>query len=176
MTLQKKEKKTMLYIFRYFKEIQKSIFVIKTMFEMVLFDWFMCAKVCEELSYVFPSFFCPSCFVPLWNGKSPCYTKAVLSVCSCLFWHTVWILGLLMCVFVWRLCLMKQKCWSFVWCAFRSTNQAVSGNETKTPDPAHNFAVWGDQMCERGIDRNKPSLVKVEWPRRLQNMANWAQL
>lgn len=29
----------MLYIFRYFKEIQKSIFVIKTMFEM--FDWFM---------------------------------------------------------------------------------------------------------------------------------------
>lgn len=31
----------MLYIFRYFKEIQKSIFVIKTMFEMVLFDWFM---------------------------------------------------------------------------------------------------------------------------------------
>lgn len=39
----KKRKKTMLYIFRYFKEIQKSIFVIKTMFEMVLFDWFMCA-------------------------------------------------------------------------------------------------------------------------------------
>lgn len=31
----------MLYIFRYFKEIQKGIFVIKTMFEMVLFDWFM---------------------------------------------------------------------------------------------------------------------------------------
>lgn len=36
-----KKKKTMLYIFRYFKEIQKGIFVIKTMFEMVLFDWFM---------------------------------------------------------------------------------------------------------------------------------------
>lgn len=35
----KTEKKPMLYIFRYFKEIQKSIFVIKTMFEM--FDWFM---------------------------------------------------------------------------------------------------------------------------------------
>lgn len=42
MTLQKNPEKTpMLYIFRYFKEIQKSIFVIKTMFEMVLFDWFM---------------------------------------------------------------------------------------------------------------------------------------
>lgn len=37
----KRRKKTMLYIFRYFKEIQKGIFVIKTMFEMVLFDWFM---------------------------------------------------------------------------------------------------------------------------------------
>lgn len=38
----KDEKKNpMLYIFRYFKEIQKSIFVIKTMFETVLFDWFM---------------------------------------------------------------------------------------------------------------------------------------
>lgn len=35
----KRRKKMMLYIFRYFKEIQKSIFVIKTMFEM--FDWFM---------------------------------------------------------------------------------------------------------------------------------------
>lgn len=45
MTLQKNVKKTqnktMLYIFRYFKEIQKSIFVIETMFGMVLFDWFM---------------------------------------------------------------------------------------------------------------------------------------
>lgn len=29
----KERKKTMLYIFRYFKEIQKGIFVIKTMFE-----------------------------------------------------------------------------------------------------------------------------------------------
>lgn len=33
----KEEKKTMLYIFRYFKEIQKGIFVIKTMFEMFFF-------------------------------------------------------------------------------------------------------------------------------------------
>lgn len=31
----KKKEKTMLYIFRYFKEIQKSIFVIKTMLKCV---------------------------------------------------------------------------------------------------------------------------------------------
>ena len=36
-----KKTPTMLYIFRYFKEIQNGIFVIKTMFEMVLFDWFL---------------------------------------------------------------------------------------------------------------------------------------
>lgn len=34
-----REKNPMLYIFRYFKEIQKGIFVIKTMFKC--FDWFM---------------------------------------------------------------------------------------------------------------------------------------
>lgn len=35
----------MLYIFRYFKEKQKSIFVIKTMFAMVQFDWLL---LCER--------------------------------------------------------------------------------------------------------------------------------
>ncbi len=75
----------MLYIFRYFKEIQKSIFVIKTMFEMVLFDWFMCAKVCEELSYIFP--FALPVLCRYKTVKSlPCYTKAVLSVCFCLLY------------------------------------------------------------------------------------------
>lgn len=37
----KKKKKPMLYIFRYFKEIQKGIFVIKAMFEMVLSGLFV---------------------------------------------------------------------------------------------------------------------------------------
>lgn len=45
----KGEKKlTMLYIFRYFKEIQISIFVIKTMFEIFLIG--TCDNVCGDLS------------------------------------------------------------------------------------------------------------------------------
>lgn len=51
MTLQKKkgEKKlTMLYIFRYFKEIQISIFVIETMFEIFLIG--TCDNVRGDLS------------------------------------------------------------------------------------------------------------------------------
>lgn len=35
----KRKKRTMLYIFRYFKEMHKGIFVIKTMLKR--FDWFM---------------------------------------------------------------------------------------------------------------------------------------
>lgn len=53
----KKEKKTMLYIFRYFKEIQISIFVIKTMFEIFLIG--TCDNVREDISYLVSSFlFC----------------------------------------------------------------------------------------------------------------------
>lgn len=42
----------MLYIFRYFKEIQISIFVIKTMFEIFFLIASCCDKVCEDLSYL----------------------------------------------------------------------------------------------------------------------------
>lgn len=47
----KKEQKkiTMLYIFRYFKEIRKGIFVIKPMFKIVLRDQFIFySEVCED--------------------------------------------------------------------------------------------------------------------------------
>lgn len=81
----------MLYIFRYFKEIQKSIFVIKTMFET--FNWSM---LCEKLSYVFIFFF-SLCHVSF--AKSPCYTKAALLARSCPF--------CILCVFVQCLYLKK---------------------------------------------------------------------
>lgn len=47
----------MLYIFRYFKEIQISIFVIETMFEIFLIG--TCDNVREDISYPVSSFlFC----------------------------------------------------------------------------------------------------------------------
>lgn len=49
--------KTMLYIFRYFKEIQKGIFVIKTMFETVLFGLIYVVLNLVRTFYTF-SFFC----------------------------------------------------------------------------------------------------------------------
>lgn len=52
----KKGKKSMLYISRYFKEIQKSIFVIKTMLKC--FDWCMCMRNCH--TFILSSL----CFVP----------------------------------------------------------------------------------------------------------------
>lgn len=120
----------MLYIFRYFKEIQKSIFVIKTMFEMVLFDWFMCAKVCEELSYVFPSFlfffFLPFLFRAIIKWRvALLYQSSPVGLLLSFSTYCVDFRFAHVCVFVWSLYPMKQKCWSFVWCAF-SFNQPSS--------------------------------------------------
>lgn len=53
--------KTMLYIFRYFKEIQKGIFVIKTMFETVLFGLIYVVLNLVRTFYTF-SFFVPFLF------------------------------------------------------------------------------------------------------------------
>lgn len=53
--------KTMLYIFRYFKEIQKGIFVIKTMFETVLFGLIYVVINLVRTFYTF-SFFVPFLF------------------------------------------------------------------------------------------------------------------
>lgn len=54
--------KTMLYIFRYFKEIQKGIFVIKTMFETVLFGLIYVVLNLVRTFYTF------SLFVPFLFG------------------------------------------------------------------------------------------------------------
>lgn len=80
----------MLYIFRYFKEIQKSIFVIRMMFETFLFGS-CCTKVCEELSYVLliflPFLFCA---IVKWPSrpaipKQSCRFALVFSTYTCGF-------------------------------------------------------------------------------------------
>lgn len=108
----------MLYIFRYFKEIQISIFVIKTMFEL-----FWLVRVVIK---------CVRIFHPV-----------------CLLAHSV--------------LLYQSSPVSFALCSHSSVGPCVSlcgvftPNEpsvsvpalSETPDPALNFAVWGNWTCQK---------------------------
>lgn len=142
--------KTMLYIFRYFKEIQKGIFVIKTMFETVLFGLIYVVLNLVRTFYTF-SFFVPFLFgailkqqVALLYQSSP--ASLLLSLLQKEFWFAhiccvLFFLGvfLSLCgVFTRR----NETQKSFVWSDFNVEWQ-------NAPDPARSLAVWGNQMCEK---------------------------
>lgn len=143
--------KTMLYIFRYFKEIQKGIFVIKTMFETVLFGLIYVVLNLVRTFYTF-SFFVPFLFgailkqqVALLYQSSP--ASLLLSLLQKEFWFAH-----MCCVFCFFLGGFLSLCGvftrrnetqkSFVWSDFNVEWQ-------NAPDPARSLAVWGNQMCEK---------------------------
>lgn len=157
----KEEKKTMLYIFRYFKEIQKGIFVIQTMFEMVPFDWYVLCFFALRLLCHYKMLCHPA--IP----KQSCRFASVFSTCCV---DSV----LPVCVFTQG----SRHMSPFVWCA--SVSRPSSRRQHwATTAPLIQLIILqfgGNQMCLTGIDRNKPLVVKVAWPQRLQNMANWVLL
>lgn len=108
--------KTMLYIFRYFKEIQKGIFVIKTMFETVLFGLIYVVLNLVRTFYTF-SFFVPFLFgailkqqVALLYQSSP--ASLLLSLLQKEFWFAHMCCVFFFWVFfvpLWRLYLTKRN-------------------------------------------------------------------
>lgn len=175
MTLQKRKKgkkKPMLYIFRYFKEIQKGIFVIKTMFEMVVWVDLRCAKSCEDILPPPPPL--------LFSCHFKMTSHPALPKQSCQFaliFPSKWIFvrSYVVCVFFFP---------------FLSVVSLPNESKHRSPlseamlmlsDKTHliQLVVWLFEVIrcvKRGTDRKKPSPVKVAWPERRQYVANWALL
>lgn len=138
--------KTMLYIFRYFKEIQKGIFVIKTMFETVLFGLIYVVLNLVRTFYTF-SFFCSlsvRCHFKTTSRpaipKQSCQFALVSAPKGILIRSYVSFLFFLSLCGVFTRRNETQK--SFVWSDFNVEWQ-------NAPDPARSLAVWGNEMCEK---------------------------
>lgn len=120
----------MLYIFRYFKEIQKSIFVIETMFGMVLFDWFM---LWQSVWGSFVHIFALPFFFFFFFVRGPAIPKQPRRFRPCRLYV---LCGLRFSRPRGRL----HPVWSK-----RVLSDAL--RKTSAPGSAQSFAVWGDQMC-----------------------------
>lgn len=172
--------KTMLYIFRYFKEIQKGIFVIKTMFETVLFGLIYVVINLVRTFYTF-SFFVPFLFgailkqqVALLYQSSP--ASLLLSLLQKEFWFAHMCRVFFFFVFFLSLCGV-----------FTRRNETLLSEAILTlSDKTHliRLVVWLFEVIrcvKRGTDRKKPSPVEgsmtpmspIAW---WQYAANWALL
>lgn len=176
--------KTMLYIFRYFKEIQKGIFVIKTMFETVLFGLIYVVLNLVRTFYTF-SFFVPFLFgailkqqVALLYQSSP--ASLLLSLLQKEFWFAH-----MCCVF----CFFFGGgfCPSVASLPDETKHRSLLSEAILTlSDKTHliQLVVWLFEVIrcvKRGTDRKKPSPVegsvtpmsRIAW---WQYAANWALL